>query len=62
MKKYFYCYSVNLKDFFKRNGLSYICWSKHNKTNKKYWIFESGEEIDKLLHVYRNNRPKTNKE
>lgn len=52
-RKYFYCYSKPLKDFFLDNGLRYILKSTHNKTNKQYWVFESCEKIDKLLTEWR---------
>lgn len=54
--KYFYCYSKPLKDFFLQNGLRYIIKSVHEKTHKKYWLFESCEEIDRLLAEWRLRR------
>ena len=51
--KYFYCYSKPLKDYFLDNGLKYILKAIHDKTHKKYWVFESCEKIDNLLYEWR---------
>jgi hypothetical protein len=42
-----------LKDFFVENGLRYIVKAIHEKTKKKYWVFESSEKIDELLTEWR---------
>lgn len=51
--KYFYCYSKPLKDFFLKKGLSYITKSFHEKTHKKYWLFEGTEQLNTLLTEWR---------
>nr|DAJ60517.1 MAG TPA: hypothetical protein [Caudoviricetes sp.] len=51
--KYFYCYSKPLKDYFLKNGLRYVLKATHDKTHKQYWIFESCEDINKLLSKWR---------
>lgn len=51
--KYFYCYSNPLKDYFLENGLKYVLKANHDKTKKKYWVFESCEKIDSLLTEWR---------
>lgn len=51
--KYFYCYSNPLKDFFLKNNLEYVLTATHDKTNKKYWVFESGEKLNNLLEEWR---------
>ena len=51
--KYFYCYSKPLKDFLLENGSRYIIKSVHEKTKKKYWLFEGTEELNKLLLEWR---------
>ena len=56
MEKYFYCYSYPLKEFFIKNGEQVILSSIHEKTNKKFWVFKSTENITKLLDKWRNNK------
>lgn len=52
-RKYFYCYSKPLKDYFLENGLRYVLKAKHDTTKKQYWVFESCERIDELLIEWR---------
>lgn len=51
--KYFYCYSKPLKDYFLENGLRYVIKSVHEKTHKKYWLFEGTDELNELLDGWR---------
>lgn len=51
--KYFYCYSKPLKDFLLENGLRYVLRATHDKTKKKYWVFEGTDELNKLLSEWR---------
>ena len=53
LDKYFYCYSKPLKDFFLANGERYIIKSIHERTHKKYWLFEGTENLNKLLNEWR---------
>lgn len=55
-KKYFYCYSPNLKDYFSSNGLPFLNKDVHKKTGKPYWVYQSGRMIDILLKEYRKNK------
>ena len=56
MNKYFYCYSYPLKEFFKKNGLSYITAATNHSTNKTYWLFEGSEKLNSLLQEWRLNK------
>lgn len=56
MKKYFYCYSYPLKEFFIKNGLEYIAVANNKSTDKQYWLFEGCEKLNKLLQQWRANR------
>ena len=49
MKKYFYCYSMNLKKFLMDNGLRYEWVDTNPKSNKLYYKFERTEELNNLL-------------
>ena len=51
--RYFYCYSKPLKEFLLENGERYIVKSVHEKTKKKYWLFEGTEKLNKLLTEWR---------
>ena len=56
MEKYFYCYSRPLKDFLVENGLQFIMHSIHDKTSKKFWVFTSNEQLNRLLDKWRLNK------
>lgn len=56
MNKYFYCYSNNLCKFFIENGLKYIADSINHNTGKRFWVFESGDDITRLLTEWRLNK------
>lgn len=56
MEKYFYCYSYPLKEFMIKNGVSPILSSIHEKTQKKFWVFNSTEQLNKLLDQWRLNK------
>lgn len=56
MGKYFYCYSRPLKEFLIENGLQYILYARHPATMKRYWVFESSEQLNMLLGKWRNQK------
>lgn len=51
--KYFYCYSKPLKDFLVKNDEIYIIKAVHERTKKKYWLFEGTNTLNKLLTEWR---------
>lgn len=55
--KYFYCYSSKLMKYFCENGLQSITTAIHEKTQKRFWIFESSDKVSELLTKWRANRP-----
>lgn len=57
MKKYFYCYSYPLKEFFIQNGQEVVMYSKNMNTHKTFWVFENGKEITRLLEEWRLRKP-----
>ncbi|HDR7414089.1 hypothetical protein ACS2E9_03725 [Bacillus cereus group sp. BceL215] len=58
-KEYFFCYSTNLHDFLRyEKGLRFICTAIHDKTYKRFWLFEKTEEFTKALIEYRINGEK----
>ena len=54
----FYCYSKNLRDYFKENGIRYLNTNVNQSTNKRYWLYEGTKELNDLLAIWRNNRNK----
>lgn len=56
MNRYFYCYSYNLKEFLKSNGLRYISASVNSNTQKKFWVFEGTNELNRLLSVWSSKK------
>ncbi len=53
MNRYFYCYSYPLKEFLVDNGLRYITNSVNSNTQKKFWVFEGTDELNRLLEIWR---------
>ena len=52
MDKIFYCYSKPLKDFLVENQERYFSSAIHNKTKKKFWMFNGNEKLNNLLTVW----------
>lgn len=47
--QYYYCYSHPQKDFLITNGTRYVIKGIHPDTQKRYWVFEKSDNLDKLL-------------
>lgn len=56
MSKYFYCYSVKMKNFLKENGLEFINKSINLKTNKPYFLFEKSKKLDGLILMWNSTK------
>ena len=56
MNRYFYCYSYPLKEFFVKNGLSYVTAAINQSTSKRYWLFEGTDKLNDLLNRWRLNK------
>lgn len=56
MNRYFYCYSYNLKCFLVENGYRYIVNSVNSNTQKKFWVFEGTDGLNKLLDAWRTRK------
>ena len=57
---YFYCYSYNLKNFLKLQGIFYIHQFQHNNGNR-YWVYKSSSQLNEALSqwdVYKKTFPK----
>lgn len=44
----YYCYSYQLKNFLKLNGISYIEQKRH-KNGNRYWIYKKSEKLNQAL-------------
>lgn len=54
-EKYFFCYSTNSLEFLRyEKGKRYICTALHDKTMKRFWLFERTEELNQSLVEYTN--------
>ncbi len=53
LEKYFFCYSTNLLEFLRfEKGQRFICTACHDKTMKRFWLFERTEKLSKYLVEY----------
>ena len=48
-KKNFYCYSIQLKNFLKLQGISYDRRFRHNKSGNQCWVYEENELLFQAL-------------
>lgn len=47
--RFFYCYSPPLKDRLLDKGERFICVGLHEKTRKKFWLFERTDNLNEVL-------------
>jgi hypothetical protein len=45
----FYCYSIQLKNFLKLQGINYECRGRHSKSGNLYWVFPNSPALDEAL-------------
>lgn len=58
MEKYFFCYSTNLYEFLRyEKEIKFICTAYHDKTSKRFWLFEREDILLDALKEY-NERGK----
>lgn len=50
--KYFYCYSIRLKDFLKSQGLTYITKGINTNSGKPYFMFEKSDFLDVIIRKW----------
>ena len=48
-KKYFFCYSYNLKKFISNNGVRYEFAGNNPNNGKPYWGYLKDEKLNSLL-------------
>lgn len=56
-QKQFYCYSIQLRNFLKLQGINYDSRGRHKKTGNQFWIYHNSLALDKALdnwNIYKN--------
>ena len=56
-QKQFYCYSIQLRNFLKLQGINYDNRGRHKKTGYQFWIYYNSEALDRALDnwkIYKN--------
>ena len=56
MDRLFYCYSYPLKEYLINSGEKVILFSIHEKTRKRFWVFNGNENLNNLLSIWRLNK------
>lgn len=51
-KKYFFCYSLKLKNFLKSLDIFYEISGNNNNSNKPFWAYIRNEKLDKALEEW----------
>lgn len=52
MNNYFYCYSKKLYHFICAFDVRFLNVGINKNTNRKYYVFEKSEKIDKIINLY----------
>jgi len=50
--KYFYCYSIRMKNFLKSQGFNYITKALNPRSNFPYFMFEKSKELDLAIEKW----------
>lgn len=45
----FYCYSIQLKNFLKLQGVNYESRGRHRKSGNMFWVFPNSSALDTAL-------------
>lgn len=53
----YFCYSYNQHRFLKANGLRVIGVGINENSGRKFWQYERGADLDRLLDQWSANRP-----
>ena len=48
------CYSLNLRNFFTKNGVEYKLAALNPNTHKLFWVYVKDKNLDKLLNEWSN--------
>jgi len=50
--KFFYCYSVKMKDFLKSQGFNYITKALNPNSKRPYFMFNKSQELDSSIQKW----------
>jgi len=50
--KFFYCYSVKMKDFLKSQGFNYITKALNPNSKRPYFMFNKSQELDNSIQKW----------
>ena len=50
--KFFYCYSIKMKDFLKSQGFVYITKALNPNSQKPYFMFNKSMELDEAIKMW----------
>lgn len=53
----YFCYSPKQNRYLQRNGLRPVGVGDNVNTGKRFWQYERGAELDRLLDAWSANRP-----
>lgn len=53
----YFCYSPNQHRYLQQNGLRTIGVGNNVNTGRRFWQYERGDELDRLLDEWTANRP-----
>ena len=51
---FFFCYNRSMMMYLKSKGLRFVICALHEVSEKKFWMFERTEELEKALSEYNN--------
>jgi len=54
--KYYYCYSYPQKKYLMDNGEYVIVKGINPNSQKRYWVFEKNDKLDKLLTEWQSRK------
>ena len=53
MNQLYCCYSINLRNFLRDNGLRYELCALNPNSKTMFWVYVRNEDLDKLLNRWK---------
>ncbi|AWG44159.1 hypothetical protein BEH_24220 [Priestia filamentosa] len=55
--QYYYCYNKSVHTYLHlKRGIPFICTALHEKTGKKFWLYEQDNRLTNALRDYQLNK------
>jgi len=52
-RQYYFCYDPLLHQFLhSKHNVKYICAAIHERTNRKFWLYERDEKVNELIKKF----------